>query len=112
MRLDKELGAAPEQLAKWLLQHVESKNLLRFVGRAYHSRPLQTYIKQQDLPEDYALELAALLGAAAWELDQYKSLLSVRRVLEQLVGPSALKQNQVTSSLLKLLNLKDLLQSS
>lgn len=110
--LDKNLAAAPEQLAKWLLQHIESKNLLRFVGRAYHNRPLQTYIKQQDLPNDYALELAGLLGAAAWELDQYKNLLSVRRVLEQLVGPSALKQNQVTSSLLKLLSLKDLLQTT
>lgn len=109
--LDKSLEATPEQQAKWLLQHLESKNLLRFVGRAYHNRPLQTYIKQNELPADYALELAALLGASAWELDQYKKLASVRRVLEQLVGASAVKQNQITSSLLKLWNLKDLLQA-
>lgn len=109
--LNKDVPATPELLAKWLLQHLESKNLLRYIGRAYHNRPLHTYIKQNELPADYALELAALAGATVWELDQYKSLRSVRRVLEQLIGPAALKQNQATSSLLKLWSLKDLLQT-
>ncbi|MEZ2742393.1 flagellar biosynthesis protein FlhF [Paenalcaligenes hominis] len=109
--LDRQLSSTPEQLAKWVLQHVEAKNLLRAVGRAYHNRPLQTYTKQQQLPMAYGLELAALFGATAWELDQYKELASVRRVLEQLIGPNAVNQSQIPSSLLKLWNLKDLLQA-
>lgn len=109
--LDRHLQPTPEQLAKWVLQHAETKNLLRAVGRAYHNRPLQNHSKQHQLPAAHALELAALFGATAWELEQYKELASVRRVLEQLIGPNALNQSQIPSSLLKLWNLKDLLQT-
>ena len=59
---------------------------------------------------DILLELAALFGGAAWELDQYKSLRPVNHLLLQFAGPTALRQTQVTSSLLKFFNLKDLLQ--
>lgn len=109
-RLKPELSYSPEQMAIWLLQHTESKNALRFVGRAYHQKPLQNFAKQGQLDKDILLELAALFGGAAWEMDQYKSLRPVNHLLLQFAGPTALRQTQVTSSLLKFFNLKDLLQ--
>lgn len=108
--LNQGLMSSPEQLAIWLLQHTESKNALRFVGRAYHQKTLQNFAKQYQLDRDMLLELAALFGGAAWELEQYKPLRPVNQLLLQFAGPTALRQAQITSSLLKLFNLKDLLQ--
>lgn len=110
--LDKANKPSPEQMAVWLFQHLESKNLLRFTGRAFHHRTLQTYLKQQQLDRDLGLELAALFGGMAWELEQYKGLKPVAKLLLNLSGQAALKPTQITSSLLKLCQLKDLLQQN
>ena len=110
--LDRALASSPEQMAVWLLQHTESKNLLRFVGRAYHHKTLQHFVSQQGLDRDMALELAAVLGGAAWELEQIEALQAVSKLLLALSGEGALRQTQISSSLLKLFNLKDLLQQS
>lgn len=110
--LDKALISNPEQLAVWLLQHTESKQLLRLVGRAYHHKSLQSFAKQNHADKAWLLELAIAFGGAAWELEQYKELLSLDRMLLQLLGPTALNPTQMTSSLLKLCSLKELLQQS
>lgn len=110
MRLNKEAQYSPEQMAMWLLQHTESKNVLRFVGRAYHQKTLQNFAKQYQLDRDRLLTLAALFGGAAWELEQYKKLRPVNQLLLQFAGSTALRPAQISSSLLKLFNLKDLLR--
>lgn len=102
----------PEQVATWLLQHTESKNALRFIGRAYHHKPIQTFVKQHHLEPEWALELATVFGGAAWELSQYRGLQPVSQLLIGLAGENALKTTQISSSLLKLFNLKDLLQQA
>lgn len=108
--VDSLLETSPEQMARWLLQHTEAKRVLRFVGRAYHHQALQNFVKQQRLDRELGLELAALFGAAAWELEQETALDAVNTLLLALSGDGALRQTQVTASLLKLFNLKDLLQ--
>lgn len=99
-------------MATWLLQHTESKNALRFIGRAYHHKPIQTFVKQHHLEPEWALELATVFGGAAWELSQYRGLQPVSQLLIGLAGENALKTTQISSSLLKLFNLKDLLQQA
>lgn len=108
--MDKAVAYSPEQMAVWLLQHTESKQLLRFVGRSYHHKTLQNFVKQQQLQRDMALELAAVFGGAAWELEQYRALQPVNQLLMALAGPNAVRQTQISSSLLKLFNLKELMQ--
>ena len=108
--LDKNLTNSPEQMASWLLQHLEAKRLLRFVGQAYQHQALGNFVSQQGLERDMSLELAALFGGAAWELEQSEGLQPVNELLLALSGASALRQTQITASLLKLFNLKDLLQ--
>lgn len=104
--LNKELDASPEQMAIWLLQHLESKNLLRYVSRAYHHKTLQHFIKRHQLNPEMALKLAGLFGGAAWELEQYATLRPVNQLLLALSGKNALNPSQITSSLLKLFKLK------
>ena len=108
--LDKALDTSPEQMAVWLLQHTEAKRLLRFVSRAYTHKALQNFVRQQGLDRDMNLELSALLGGAAWELEQSVALQAVNKLLQALSGEGALRQTQISASLLKLFNLKDLLQ--
>lgn len=95
-----------EQIGVWLLQHTESKHLLRLMGRAYHHQTLQNFIKQHQLNTAMALKLSALLGGTSWELDQYQALRPINQLLLALSGKNALQPSQITSSLLKLFSLK------
>lgn len=104
--LNQNTDVSPEQMGVWLLQHTESKRLLRSMGRAYHHKTLQSFIKQYQLNRKMSLELAALFGGAAWELDQYSTLKPINQLLLALSGKNALQPSQITSSLLKLFSLK------
>ena len=108
--LQPSLAITAEQQAVWLLQHLEAKGLLRFVSRAYHHEVLNQYTQQHQLERDMQLELASVLGGAAWELSQYEGLESVTQLMLSISGEKALRQTQISASLLKMFNLKDLLQ--
>src|SRR5699024_9191144 len=93
--LNQNTDVSPEQMGVWLLQHTESKRLLRSMGRAYHHKTLQSFIKQYQLNRKMSLELAALFGGAAWELDQYSTLKPINQLLLALSGKNALQPSQI-----------------
>lgn len=109
-RIDAGVIVSPEEVAISLLQHIDAKRLLRDVARAEAHAALNSFMQQHSLDEEMGLELAALLGGAAWELEQVAVLDAVKALLLALSGDKALRQTQITASLLKLFNLKELLQ--
>lgn len=110
--IDQKMSFSPEQMAVWLLQHTESKQFLRLVGRAYHHKTLRSFAKKHYEDKNWLLELACLFGGAAWEIEQYERLVPLARLMLQIGGANALNTTQLSSSLLKLFTLKELLQQA